>query len=94
MSCKGTVEVHVTKPSANVGVAASESDREAKASNSESCRTTDSSMDSRIEEIFIIVKEIRDEMVGKQLESHCGSRGGKSGQSKTGGDKYSQKRNV
>jgi len=62
--CKG--KVYVTKPSANVGAAAGGSGKEAKALKSESCRTTDSSMDSRIE-ICIIVKEMRDEMVGKQL---------------------------
>jgi len=65
--CKGRVEVYVTKPSANGGAAAAGNGRETKASNSESCRTTDSSMNSRIEEIFTIVKEMRDEMVGKQL---------------------------
>jgi len=43
-------------------------------------------MDSRIEEIFIRVKEIRDDMVRKQLlkkEEDCRSRGGRNGQSKT-----------
>jgi len=58
---KERVEVYVTKPSANGGEAAGESGREAKTSNFENCRTTD----SRIEEIFIIVKEMRDEMIEK-----------------------------
>jgi len=66
--CKGRVDVSVIQLSANVGTAAGGSGREAKASNPESFRATDSmdSMDSSIE-IFIIVKEMRNDMIEKEL---------------------------
>jgi len=61
--CKGKIEVHLAKPSANVGAeAAGGSDKEAKASKSDGCRTMGSSMDTKQEEILIRVKELKDEV--------------------------------
>jgi len=66
--CKETVEVYLTKTSAKVGAeAAGGSGKEAKASKCESCRITmDSNIVSKMEEIYIRVKEMRDEVVGIQ----------------------------
>jgi len=63
--CKGTVEVYLIKTSAKVGAeAAGVSGKEAKAAKCESCRTImDSNIISKIEEICIRVKEMRDEVV-------------------------------
>jgi len=61
--CQAKIEVHVSKPSANVQAeAAGGSDKEAKASKSDGCRTMDSSMDTKLDEILIRVKELKDEV--------------------------------
>jgi len=64
--CKGRTEVSVIKPSTNEGAMAGSS-RKTKASTSKSCRLTGRSIDSRIDDIFIIVKEINNDMVEKKL---------------------------
>jgi len=65
--CKGRIEVYLTKPCANVGAeAAGGSGKEAKASKFDGCRTMDSSMNSKLDEILIRVKEWKDEVVGIQ----------------------------
>jgi len=47
--CKGRIEVHLAKPSANVGAeVAGGSDKEVKASKSNGCRTMDS-MDTKLD---------------------------------------------
>jgi len=63
--CKGAVEVYLVKTSAKVGAEATDgSGKEAKAAKCESYRTTmDSNIISKIEEICIRVKEMRDEVV-------------------------------
>jgi len=61
--CKGAVEIYLVKTSAKVGAEAA-GGKEAKAMKCESCRATmHSNIISKIEEIFIKVKEIRDEVV-------------------------------
>jgi len=70
--CKGVVEIYLVKTSAKVGAeAAGGSGKEAKAAKCESYRITmDSNIISKIEEIFIRVKEIRDKMVTAQGAIH------------------------
>jgi len=65
ISCKGAVEVYLVKTSAKVGAeAAGGSGKEAKAAKCENCRITmDNNIISKIEDIFIRVKEMRDEVV-------------------------------
>jgi len=55
--CKRRIEVHLAKPSANVGTeAAGGNDKEAKASKSDGYRTMGSSMDTKLDEILIRVR--------------------------------------
>jgi len=53
---KEQVKVHLAKPSAG------RSNKEAKASKSDGCRTMDSSVDTKLDELLIIVKELKNEM--------------------------------
>jgi len=63
--CEGAVEVYLAMTSAKVGAeAVGGSVKETKAAKCESCRRTmDSNIISKIEDIFIRVNEIRDEVV-------------------------------
>jgi len=51
---QGGIEIHLARPTENVGAKeAGGSDKEAK---SDGCRTMDSNMDTKLDEILIIVK--------------------------------------
>jgi len=58
--CKKKIEVHLVKSGANVGAEeAGGSDREVKASKSDGCRTMDSSMIAKLDEMLKIIKELK-----------------------------------
>lgn len=65
--CKGKTEIFTVKSNTNVSDGAGVSDRERKTSNSEGGRASGSTMDSKIEVIYKMIKEIKNEMVGKDL---------------------------
>jgi len=60
VQCKRGMKVHLARPSANKGTEeAARSDKEAKASKSDGCRTMDNDMATRLDEILIIIKELK-----------------------------------
>ena len=67
--CTGKTETFVLKSSASENSGASGSSRERKTSDAdaEGSRTTSSSMDSEIDSIYKRIREIKNEMVGKDL---------------------------
>lgn len=64
--CKGKLDIFVIKSNTNEFDGAGERGRERKASN-EGGRAACSTMDSKIEAIYKMMKEIKDEMIGKDL---------------------------
>jgi len=66
--CKGKTEIYVTKSSVNENISvAGGSSRERKVSSTEDNRTSGRTMEDKIEAIYKMIKEIKNEMIGKDM---------------------------